>query len=79
VDVSVLLRMWSKMIMRDKGREAPGRERGGGGKRGQDQLWEETGKKDQVIEQKYVTVVGGESGRKSQMPGKQEVPMTQQG
>jgi len=34
VDASVLLRRGNKIIMEGRGRERPGRERGGGGKRG---------------------------------------------
>ena len=44
IDASILLRWGNKIITGDGGREEPGRERNGGGKKWgqQDQVWEET-------------------------------------
>jgi hypothetical protein len=43
VDASVLLRRGNKIVMGDRGWEGLGRKKGGGGERGQNQVWEETG------------------------------------
>ena len=45
VDATNPLRRWKKMIMVGRGMEGPGLEEGGSGKRGQNQVWEETEKK----------------------------------
>jgi hypothetical protein len=49
VNASILLRRLgrrgNKIIMGDRGREGPGRREEGEGKRGQDQIWKETGEK----------------------------------
>jgi hypothetical protein len=42
VDALLLLRRENKIIMRGRGREGLQREKGDGGKGGQDQVWEET-------------------------------------
>jgi hypothetical protein len=83
MDFSVLLRR-GKIIKGRRGREGPRRERGGGGK-----MWlrircrriQERSTEGQKIEHSCAAVGDGDLGvatRKSQMPGKQESPRTQQ-
>jgi hypothetical protein len=67
----------------DRGRNLGGREkeRENGGRIRYKKRWERS-TEGQNIEQKYVAVEDGKLGvatRKSQMPGKQEVPRTQLG
>jgi hypothetical protein len=76
VDASVLLRRGNKIMEGSRGWEGLGRKRRGGrGKEGKNQVWEEM--EGQEVEQRCVAVWNGDLGvatRKSQMLEEQELP-----
>ena len=79
VNASILQRMGNKIITGGRGRERPGSEGGGEGKRGKDQVLEETGEKYRGLGNriKYVAVEDEElwvATRKSQTLGKERLP-----
>jgi hypothetical protein len=85
VNASVLLRRGNKIITGGRGSKGPGRERGREGKKGSRIRYgrrQGRNTEGQEIEWRCVAVGDGElpvTTRKSQMPGKQEVPRTQRG
>jgi len=84
VDASVLLGKGNKIITEGRRWEGPGRKKGGKGKRatGSGVGGDRRSTDAQEIEQRCAAIGDKELGvatRKFQMPGKQEVPRTQQG
>jgi hypothetical protein len=85
VGASNLLRRGNKIIMAGRGRgDLGGRGKGRGRKKGQDQVWDETGETSRGTGECVEISSSGSWGtwrttRKSQMPGIQIVPRTQWG